>query len=166
MGKSESKVVHEVTVFDPLEVFGEGGALAQSGCELTAPHFFFKAGSAPAAMDAMRDAIKAADAILVVTAEYNHAPPPALLSMLDHFGGSNYNGKPSGIITYSPGPWGGAPAVASPAGAVVADVRGWRLALALALAPASVGLAMTSRTCHDVPRLHRALASAQARAVR
>mmetsp|Transcript_38950 Transcript_38950/g.91573 ORF Transcript_38950/g.91573 Transcript_38950/m.91573 type:complete len:227 (-) Transcript_38950:103-783(-) len=108
VGKSESKVVHEVTVFDPLEVFGEGGALAQSGCELAEPHFFFKPGSAPAAMDAMRDAIKNADAILIVTAEYNHAPPPALLSMLDHFGGSNYSGKPSGIVTYSNGPWGGA----------------------------------------------------------
>ena len=95
VGKSESKVVHEVTVFDPLEVtlvkarvrvrvrvrvrrgdglrshqpglpprpptrqvFGEGGALAQSGCQLSEPHFFFKAGSAPAAMDAMRDVIK------------------------------------------------------------------------------------------------------------
>jgi len=108
VGKSESKVVHEVTVFDPLEVFGEGGALAQSGCELKEPHFFFKPGSAPAVMEAMRDVIKAADAILVVTAEYNHAPPPALLSMLDHFGGSNYSGKPSAIVTYSPGPWGGA----------------------------------------------------------
>ena len=58
MGKSESKVLHDVTVFDPLEVFGEGGALAQSGCQLSEPHFFFKPGSAPAAMDAMRDAIK------------------------------------------------------------------------------------------------------------
>ena len=27
--------------------------------------------------------------------------------MLDHFGGSNYSGKPSGIVTYSNGPWGG-----------------------------------------------------------
>ena len=51
-------MLHDVTVFDPLEVFGEGGALAQSGCQLSEPHFFFKPGSAPAAMDAMRDAIK------------------------------------------------------------------------------------------------------------
>jgi len=28
--------------------------------------------------------------------------------MLGHFGGSNYAYKPSGIITYSSGPWGGA----------------------------------------------------------
>lgn len=56
----------------------------------------------------MRDTIKAADAIVVVTAEYNHSVPPGLLSMLDHFGGSNFAGKPSGIVTYSPSPWGGA----------------------------------------------------------
>ena len=29
------------------QVFGEGGALAQSGCELAEPHFFFKAGRSP-----------------------------------------------------------------------------------------------------------------------
>ena len=28
-------------------------------------------------------------------------------SMLGHFGGSNYGYKPSAILTYSPGPWGG-----------------------------------------------------------
>jgi NAD(P)H-dependent FMN reductase len=27
--------------------------------------------------------------------------------MLDHFGGSNFSGKPSGIVTYSMGPYGG-----------------------------------------------------------
>lgn len=62
----------QVTVFDPLEVFGEGGALASSGAEVKAPHFFYKPGGAPPAMDAMRDVIKAADAYVVVTAEYNH----------------------------------------------------------------------------------------------
>eukprot|EP01079_Euglenida_sp_SAG-EU17-18_P001439 gene1439-2785_t len=100
-------VEHDVKIIDPLEVFGGGGALAASGCELKAPHFFFKAGEAPPAMDALRDVFKAADAIVVVTAEYNHCVPPALLSILDHFGGSNFKAKPAGIVTYSPGPWGG-----------------------------------------------------------
>ena len=27
--------------------------------------------------------------------------------MMGHFGGSNYSGKCSAIVTYSPGPWGG-----------------------------------------------------------
>merc|ERR1712159_650825 len=58
-------------------------------------------------MDAMRDVIKAADCFLVVTAEYNHSIPPALSSMLGHFGGSNFGLKPSAIVTYSPSPWGG-----------------------------------------------------------
>eukprot|EP00756_Hemistasia_phaeocysticola_P064065 Hpha_TRINITY_DN7511_c0_g1::TRINITY_DN7511_c0_g1_i1::g.19169::m.19169 len=100
-------VRHEVTVFDPLEVFGEDGALASSGAQLRRPHFFFKAGEAPKKMDEMRDVIKKADCFLIVTAEYNHSIPPALSSMLGHFGGSNYAYKPSGIVTYSPGPWGG-----------------------------------------------------------
>ena len=101
-------VSHDVTVFDPIDVFAKDGALATSGAELRHPHFFFKQGDAPEKMEQMRAAIKAADAFLVVTAEYNHSAPPALLSMLDHFGGSNYAYKPSGIVTYSPGPYGGA----------------------------------------------------------
>lgn len=101
-------VTHDVTVFDPVEVFGAGGALeGVSGAQCSAPHFFHKPGHAPAAMDAMRDAIKASDSIVVITAEYNHSVPPALLAMLDTFGGSNFSGKPSGIVTYSPSPWGG-----------------------------------------------------------
>lgn len=62
-------VTHEITgCFDPLEVFGPGGACEASGAIITTPHFFLKPGSAPAAMDAMRDTIKAADYILVVSA--------------------------------------------------------------------------------------------------
>ena len=34
--------------------------------------------------------IKAADGYVVVTAEYNHSLPPALTSLMGHFGGSNY----------------------------------------------------------------------------
>lgn len=103
----DETITHEVTVFDPLEVFAPGGALAESGAELKTPHFFFKAGEAPAAMDTMAQTIKAADCFLIVTAEYNHSLPPALSSMMGHFGGSLYKFKPSGIITYSPSPYGG-----------------------------------------------------------
>lgn len=58
-------------------------------------------------MDAMAEKIREADCFLVVTPEYNHTIPPALTSMMGHFGGSCYAFKPSGIITYSAGPWGG-----------------------------------------------------------
>jgi len=55
----------------------------------------------------MADAIKAADCYVVVSPEYNHSVPPALASLLGHFGGSNYAYKVSAIVTYSMGPWGG-----------------------------------------------------------
>lgn len=100
-------IKHEVTLLDPLEVFADDGPLAQSGGELKHPHFFFRAGEAPAAMDRLQQIIKEADCYLVVTPEYNHSIPPALTSLMGHFGGSNYACKPSAIVTYSMGPWGG-----------------------------------------------------------
>lgn len=51
--------------------------------------------------------IRQSDAIVVVSPEYNHAPGPALLNFIDHFGGSAYANKPSCIVTYSAGQWGG-----------------------------------------------------------
>ena len=59
-------------------------------------------------MDAMAKKIKEADCYVVVCAEYNHSIPPALASMMGHFGGSNYACKPSAIIAYSAGPFAGA----------------------------------------------------------
>ena len=56
-------------MLDPLTIFGPGGALHESGAELKTPHFYFKEGEAPPAMDALRDKIRDADAYLVVTAE-------------------------------------------------------------------------------------------------
>lgn len=99
-------VKHEVTYYDPLEVFGEGGNLAKSGAEVQNPHFFLKEGQ-DKEMDAMRAVIKAADCYIVCSAEYNHSIPSALSGMLNHFGGSNFGYKPSAIVTYSSGPWGG-----------------------------------------------------------
>eukprot|EP00241_Pyramimonas_parkeae_P011721 CAMPEP_0114252220 /NCGR_PEP_ID=MMETSP0058-20121206/15717_1 /TAXON_ID=36894 /ORGANISM="Pyramimonas parkeae, CCMP726" /LENGTH=223 /DNA_ID=CAMNT_0001366133 /DNA_START=59 /DNA_END=730 /DNA_ORIENTATION=+ len=99
------EVTHDVTVIDPLDVFGPGGAFEGDG-HLAVPHFFAKAGTFPKA-DEIRDTIKAADAILVVSAEYNHSIPPALSSLMGHFGGSNFTCKPSACVVYSPGPWGG-----------------------------------------------------------
>jgi NAD(P)H-dependent FMN reductase len=107
LGSSDVKVAHDVHVLDPVEIFGEGGALQSSGAEIRTPHFYFKPGGAPPAMDALRNVIKDADCFVIVTAEYNHCVPPGLLGLLGTFGGSNYAGKPSGIVTYSPGPFGG-----------------------------------------------------------
>eukprot|EP00536_Pseudo-nitzschia_multiseries_P008058 jgi/Psemu1/197100/e_gw1.198.25.1 len=107
------EITHELTVFDPLEVFGEGGALETSGAAIKTPHFFFKPGDAPEAMNAMAKAINEADCYLIVSPEYNHSVPPALSGMMGNFGGSNYAYKPSGIITYSVSPYGGARAAAA-----------------------------------------------------
>lgn len=104
----DETVKHSVTVYDPLIVFGKGGALESSGAEMQEPSFFLKEEAMPEGMKAMRDTIKAADCYVVVTCEYNHTIPPALSSMMGHFGGSNYACKPSGIIAYSPGPYAGA----------------------------------------------------------
>ncbi len=61
----------------------------------------------PAAAKELQQAIKDADCYLVVSPEYNHSIPPALSSVMGHFGGSNYKCKPSGIVTYSPSPFAG-----------------------------------------------------------
>ena len=103
----DQEVSYEIKVYDPLEVFdvAKGGALAHSGAECRHPHFFYRPGGAPEAMNRMQEEIKAADCYLIVSPEYNHSIPPALSGMMDHFGGSNYGYKPSAIITYSPGPF-------------------------------------------------------------
>jgi hypothetical protein len=48
----------------------------------------------------------------MVTPEYNHSPSPALLNTLNHFGSSLFSFKPSAIVSYSQGQWGGARAAA------------------------------------------------------
>ena len=63
-------------------------------------------GEAPRAMQAIGEQLAAADGYIVVAAEYNHSIPPALKNLLDHYQ-SEYHYKPSGIVTYSAGPFGG-----------------------------------------------------------
>lgn len=43
----------------------------------------------------------------MVSPEYNHAMSPALANLLNHFGSSLFAYKPSAIVTYSAGQWGG-----------------------------------------------------------
>ena len=101
------KLSYDITLYDPLEVFDieNGGALANSGAQCRYPHFAYKPGEEPEAMHRMQQEIRAADCYLIISPEYNHSIPPALSGMMDHFGGSNYEYKPSAIITYSHGPF-------------------------------------------------------------
>ena len=66
----------------------------------------YEEGEAPAAMEAIAEAFRDADGFIIVSAEYNHSVPAALKNLLDHFQ-KEYLYKPSGIVTYSAGPFGG-----------------------------------------------------------
>ncbi len=63
-------------------------------------------GQAPEVLERLAGQIKAADGIVVVSAEYNHSIPPALSNLLDHFL-EEYFWRPSAIACYSAGPFGG-----------------------------------------------------------
>lgn len=71
------------------------------------PHFAYAAGKAPAALDSLAEKIQAADGYVMVSPEYNHSMSPALAHLLNHFGSSLFSYKPSAIVTYSAGQWGG-----------------------------------------------------------
>lgn len=66
----------------------------------------YDAGTAPEAMEKVAQALQAADGFLVVSAEYNHSIPAALKNLLDHYQ-REYLYKPSAVVTYSAGPFGG-----------------------------------------------------------
>jgi len=107
LGEGDTTITHQIRIIDPIEVFGPNGALSHSGGELREPTFFTNPSALPPAAKELQEEIKGADCYLVVSPEYNHSIPPALSSVMGHFGSSNYKCKPSGIITYSPGPFAG-----------------------------------------------------------
>ena len=66
-------------------------------------HFYPDKTKAPPELVKANDTLKVADAFLFISCEYNHCIPPALLNLVDHFPGSSFSWRPSGLITYSPG---------------------------------------------------------------
>ena len=66
----------------------------------------YEAGKAPEAMQIVSEIFNKADGFVIVSAEYNHSIPAALKNILDHYQ-SEYLYKPSAIVTYSAGPFGG-----------------------------------------------------------
>lgn len=90
---------HSAELIDPLSI------------ELPAafkPHFSYAPGAAPEALDLLARKIEAAAGFVMVSPEYNHSMSPALAHLLNHFGSSLFSYKPSAIVTYSAGQWGGA----------------------------------------------------------
>jgi chromate reductase, NAD(P)H dehydrogenase (quinone) len=89
---------YEVTFYDPKTV-----ALPL----LERPIFSYASKDVPPILQEMQAALKAADAYVLITPEYNHAPSPGLINLLNHFGSSTFSFKPSAIVSYSAGQWGG-----------------------------------------------------------
>jgi NAD(P)H-dependent FMN reductase len=94
----ESYPDDEIELIDPLD-YDLG--------EVFKPHFAYASGRAPEPLDALADRIRKAGAYVMVSPEYNHSLSPALAHLLNHFGSSRYAYKPSLIVTYSAGQWGG-----------------------------------------------------------
>jgi NAD(P)H-dependent FMN reductase len=64
------------------------------------------AGEAPEKLERLSRLYRSVDGFLIVSAEYNHGIPPALKNLLDHFL-EEYFWRPSGIVSYSAGGFGG-----------------------------------------------------------
>ncbi len=77
-------------------------------------------GKAPVKLEKIAKILKKADGYVVVTGEYNHSVPPALSNLIDHFM-EEYFFKPSAIVSYSAGGFGGVRAAVH-ARALVAEV--------------------------------------------
>jgi NAD(P)H-dependent FMN reductase len=63
-------------------------------------------GEAPEPLERRAQLYRSVDGFLVVSGEYNHGIPPALKNLLDHFL-EEYFWRPSGIVCYSAGGFGG-----------------------------------------------------------
>jgi len=88
---------HEITLVDP--------------CELKLPlldrmYKEYPKGSAPEMLERLATVYRAADGFVVVSGEYNHSVPPALSNLLDYFL-EEYFFRPSAIVSYSSGQFGG-----------------------------------------------------------
>ncbi|MBU1197438.1 NAD(P)H-dependent oxidoreductase [Candidatus Micrarchaeota archaeon] len=63
-------------------------------------------GKAPKNIAEVAKKLNQADGFIIVSAEYNHTIPPALSNLLDHYR-TEYSFKPSAIVSYSNGSFGG-----------------------------------------------------------
>lgn len=89
---------HEVELIDALDFPFE---------PVFKPHFAYPESRAPAHLSELADKIEGADGYIMISPEYNHSMSPALANLLNHFGSSLFAYKPSAIVTYSAGQWGG-----------------------------------------------------------
>lgn len=95
---------HDVELVDPLNL----KLRHEDSLRAFKPHFAYPANRAPDDLRSLAASIDSADAFVMVSPEYNHSMSPALADLLNHFGSSLFSYKPSAIVTYSAGQWGGA----------------------------------------------------------
>jgi len=70
-------------------------------------HFYEDQSAVPKILQELNAKVLAADALIIITAEYNRQMPPALINLLDHLPPATYSYRVSGIVSYSMGPYGG-----------------------------------------------------------
>jgi NAD(P)H-dependent FMN reductase len=88
---------HDATLVDPMEL------------QLPLLDRMYKEhpkGEAPENLEKLASLYRAADGFLIVSGEYNNGIPPALKNLLDYFL-EEYFWRPSGIVCYSQGSFGG-----------------------------------------------------------
>lgn len=90
---------HSARLVDPLDVTLDA---------VFKPHFAYPRTRAPEGLSRLAEHIAGADGYVMTSPEYNHSMSPALAHLLNHFASSLYAFKPSAIVTYSAGQWGGA----------------------------------------------------------
>jgi NAD(P)H-dependent FMN reductase len=88
---------HEAVLVDPLEL--RLPLLERTYSE-------YKPGEAPAGLDGLAALYRRSDGFIIVSGEYNHGIPAALKNLLDYFL-EEYFWRPSGIVCYSSGQFGG-----------------------------------------------------------
>jgi NAD(P)H-dependent FMN reductase len=98
----------------------------------------YDAGTAPEVMERLATLYRRVDGFLIVSAEYNNGIPPALKNLLDHFL-EEYFWRPSGIVCYSQGQFGGV-----------------RAAMQLRAVLAEMGMPSVPSLC-PIPRIAKAL---------
>ncbi len=120
---------HEAVLVDPMEV---RLPLLDRMYKEYAP------GTAPEVLEKLATLYRRVDGFLIVSGEYNHGIPPAMKNLLDHFL-EEYFWRPSGIVCYSAGQFGGV-----------------RAAVALRTTLAELGMPSISSEC-PIPRIGKVL---------
>jgi NAD(P)H-dependent FMN reductase len=97
-------------VMDALKAGGQEAVLVDP-LELRLPflertYSEYPNGEAPAGLDMLATLYRRSDGFIIVSGEYNHGVPPALKNLLDYFL-EEYFWRPSGIVCYSSGQFGG-----------------------------------------------------------